>query len=63
MLMESNWTIRSAATQWKNALTNMTKNDHTKVVPKTEALGFALDQDSTGEGNLRGHSESGRYLQ
>jgi hypothetical protein len=66
MLIESNWTIQSAATQWENALykyANMTKNDHTKVVPKTEALGFALDQDSTGEGNLRGHSESGRYLQ
>jgi hypothetical protein len=62
MLIESNWTIRSAATQWKNALTNMTKNDHAKVLPKTEALGFALDQDSRGEANLRGHSESGGVL-
>jgi hypothetical protein len=42
---------------------NMTKNDHTKVVPKTEALGFALDQDSTGEGNLTGHSESRGHWQ
>lgn len=41
---------------------NMTKNDHIKVVPKTEALGFALDQDSRGEANLRGHSESGGVL-
>jgi hypothetical protein len=44
--MESNWIILSAATQWKKRPTkyaNMTKNDQTKVVPKTEALGFALD--------------------